>query len=184
MDNPKRRTFCSAECVHQHRLRSDGSYLRRWVEKRDRGVCRACGLDTSRLERALIWLLGDVPSWKRLQLDRIREAFFDRYDQDQLESFDHDYEIFKRHRLAAQEVWVGRRARWLQIAITKYPWAFGHSMTGALKLRHLWEADHIVAVSEGGGECSLENMQTLCCPCHKRATKELRGRLASTNKKT
>ena len=29
-----------------------------------------------------------------------------------------------------------------------------------------WQADHIVAVAEGGGSCGLENLRTLCVPCH------------------
>lgn len=31
---------------------------------------------------------------------------------------------------------------------------------------HFWEMDHIVPVSEGGGLCGLENLRTLCLPCH------------------
>jgi 5-methylcytosine-specific restriction endonuclease McrA len=42
-----------------------------------------------------------------------------------------------------------------------------------------WDADHIKPVSEGGGECSLENMRTLCVPCHQVATRELAKRTAS-----
>jgi 5-methylcytosine-specific restriction endonuclease McrA len=42
--------------------------------------------------------------------------------------------------------------------------------------RSLWDADHIVAVSEGGGECDLANLRTLCLKCHQRATAELRAR--------
>ena len=42
--------------------------------------------------------------------------------------------------------------------------------------RHLWDADHIVPVVEGGGECDLANMRTLCLKCHKLATAELRRR--------
>lgn len=30
----------------------------------------------------------------------------------------------------------------------------------------LWQADHVVAVAEGGGECSLLNLRTLCTRCH------------------
>ena len=33
--------------------------------------------------------------------------------------------------------------------------------------RSLWDADHIVPVSEGGGECDLSNMRTLCLKCHR-----------------
>ena len=33
-----------------------------------------------------------------------------------------------------------------------------------------WEADHVTAVAEGGGESDLSNFQTLCIPCHVRKT--------------
>jgi len=45
--------------------------------------------------------------------------------------------------------------------------------------RSLWDADHIVPVSEGGGECDLSNIRTLCLNCHRKATAELRLRRAS-----
>lgn len=48
-----RRTFCSAECVHEWRIRSSASYARRQVEKRDCGVCAACGFDAGRLRRII-----------------------------------------------------------------------------------------------------------------------------------
>jgi 5-methylcytosine-specific restriction endonuclease McrA len=38
-----------------------------------------------------------------------------------------------------------------------------------------WEADHITAVVEGGDSC-LENMRTLCIPCHREVTRGLRAR--------
>lgn len=46
-----------------------------------------------------------------------------------------------------------------------------------LARRTLWDADHIVPVVEGGGECDLENIRTLCLACHRRQTAELRRRL-------
>jgi 5-methylcytosine-specific restriction endonuclease McrA len=42
----------------------------------------------------------------------------------------------------------------------------------------LWDADHIVPVVEGGGECDLSNLRTLCLKCHREATQALRLRLA------
>ncbi|ERM99888.1 DNA annealing helicase and endonuclease ZRANB3 isoform X1 [Amborella trichopoda] len=33
-----------------------------------------------------------------------------------------------------------------------------------------WHADHIVPVYKGGGECTLENMRTLCVACHSEVT--------------
>lgn len=36
----------------------------------------------------------------------------------------------------------------------------------------LWDGDHIVSVKEGGGQCGLDNLRTLCIKCHKQVTKE------------
>lgn len=35
-----------------------------------------------------------------------------------------------------------------------------------------WQADHVIPVHLGGGECSVENMRTLCSVCHAKVTKE------------
>ncbi len=43
--------------------------------------------------------------------------------------------------------------------------------------RSLWDADHVIPVVEGGGECDLDNIRTLCLICHRRVTQELRIRL-------
>ena len=43
--------------------------------------------------------------------------------------------------------------------------------------RSLWDADHIVPVAEGGGQCDLDNLRTLCVACHREATAKLRARL-------
>lgn len=45
--------------------------------------------------------------------------------------------------------------------------------------KSLWDADHIVPVAEGGGQCDLSNMRTLCLRCHAEATAALRGRLSA-----
>jgi 5-methylcytosine-specific restriction endonuclease McrA len=42
---------------------------------------------------------------------------------------------------------------------------------------NFWQADHIVAVAEGGGGCELENLRTLCVPCHAGETEKLLHRL-------
>ena len=42
--------------------------------------------------------------------------------------------------------------------------------------KSLWDADHIVPVVEGGGECDLRNIRTLCLKCHRAVTMELRKR--------
>lgn len=45
-----------------------------------------------------------------------------------------------------------------------------------------WEADHVLPVVEGGGQCGLENYRTLCLICHKRETKLLAARRAAARK--
>lgn len=46
----------------------------------------------------------------------------------------------------------------------------------------LWEADHIAPLSEGG-EDTIENMRTLCQPCHREVTADLKSRIARRPKK-
>lgn len=121
LEVPKgRRTFCSDWCVHEWRMRTDASYLRELVFRRDRGVCARCGLDC-------------VREWGRI-----------------------------------------RRLRWARRCRVLAEWG--------VKARHrrsLWDADHIVPVVEGGGECDLANLRTLCLKCHSAVTAELRERRQS-----
>lgn len=46
----------------------------------------------------------------------------------------------------------------------------------------LWDADHIVPVVEGGGECELSNLRTLCLWCHKAETAALAKRRAAARR--
>ena len=115
---PKGRfTFCSPQCVHHWKLRTDPGYLRQQVLLRDGGVCAQCGLDTEALRKD-----------KR------------KLDYNARRQFEKDW---------------GLR-------------------------RHLWDADHIVPVAEGGCECDLANMRTLCLQCHRQATATLLKRLRAT----
>jgi 5-methylcytosine-specific restriction endonuclease McrA len=43
--------------------------------------------------------------------------------------------------------------------------------------KSLWDADHILPVTEGGGECDLDNIRTLCLRCHRSVTLQLRERI-------
>jgi hypothetical protein len=51
----------------------------------------------------------------------------------------------------------------------------GRSILPALGIpahrKTIWDADHIVPVEHGGGECDLANYQTLCWWCHAEKTK-------------
>lgn len=45
-----------------------------------------------------------------------------------------------------------------------------------------WDADHIIPVVEGGGQCGLDGYRTLCCGCHKAETAKLAKRRAMRRK--
>jgi 5-methylcytosine-specific restriction endonuclease McrA len=63
-------------------------------------------------------------------------------------------------------------------------WGVGGGSGGAsgrVVRKTLWDADHIVPVVEGGGECDLANIRTLCLKCHRAATADLRRRRQSAN---
>jgi 5-methylcytosine-specific restriction endonuclease McrA len=52
-----------------------------------------------------------------------------------------------------------------------------YGMRSITSRRSLWDADHILPVAEGGGQCDLDNLRTLCLPCHREVTAALRLRL-------
>ncbi len=53
-----------------------------------------------------------------------------------------------------------------------------YGMKSITARRSLWDADHIRPVAEGGGQCDLDNLRTLCLLCHREATAHLRQRLS------
>ena len=132
-----RRSFCSEQCVHEHKLRSDPGYLREQVFARDHGICAACGVDCDKIDRVFRGLLRKA-GLKVAQFPKLVELHPDRYGA---------LDIFRQ----------------------EFPWFRPHLSA--------WAADHIIPVVEGGGECGLENIRTLCLGCHAIMTRELRERL-------
>jgi 5-methylcytosine-specific restriction enzyme A len=65
--SPPRRTFCRQKCVDEFLAATDWNVIRRNVEKRDRGVCAACGCDTAKLNRVLAHAFG----WKRAAFEKL-----------------------------------------------------------------------------------------------------------------
>lgn len=44
------------------------------------------------------------------------------------------------------------------------------------------QADHIVPIADGGDEFDLDNVRTLCVPCHKKVTATWRTEVAARNR--
>jgi 5-methylcytosine-specific restriction endonuclease McrA len=63
-----------------------------------------------------------------------------------------------------------RRHRW------DAAWLAAHGIPFSRRRKDLWDADHILPVTEGGDN-RLENLRTLCVACHQNQTALLRERL-------
>lgn len=164
-----RRTFCSDGCVRDFQLETGSSnWVRLHVAVRDHGVCAACGLDTNRLDR-IASLLG---RWIAARLDEDgKQALLGRLV---------DAGMGWIHRTASGP--EGRLVSFTAPRILARWWIlirFGWSARQASKNQTLWEADHIVPLVEGGGFL-LDNLQTLCVPCHTGDTARLAARRAAS----
>ena len=128
-----------------------------WVQ-RQRGVCRWCGATVPE-GRFTFCGASCVHEWKlRTDPSYLREQVFAR-DRGVCAQCGVDTEALRKNKRK-----LDYRAR----RQFEKDWGLR---------RHLWDADHIVPVAEGGGECGLSNMRTLCLKCHRAATAALRKRL-------
>lgn len=127
-----------------------------------RGLCRWCALEVPR-GRYTFCSAYCVHEWKlRTQPGYLREQVFLR-DQGICADCGADTAAALRQL---------RRSRGANRAALLTHWRPGRRRRASL-----WDADHIVPVIEGGGECDLENIRTLCLRCHRAATAALRERM-------
>lgn len=140
-----------------------------WIDRRSiprgpngRGLCRWCSLE---VPRGRFTFCSDycVHEWKlRSQPAYLREQVFLR---------DHGVcAICGVDTMAAARALAGSRGP-NRVALLRH-WGLK-----SRSRKSLWDADHLVPVAEGGGECDLENIRSLCLRCHRVATQLLRKRL-------
>lgn len=138
-----RRTICSDACQKEINIQTSSSYARYCVGLRDSGVCALCGLDTEKLKRVAEKLaLRDYHIKHGTQNSRYYNT------------------VGITVKALKDTTVVG-----LQKMVERYPIIKRYP-------KHLWEADHIVPVCQGG-TLTLTNLRTLCINCHKEETKRL-----------
>lgn len=118
-----------------------------WVA-RERGLCRWCGTAVGK-GRFTFCSAACVHEWKlRTDPAYLREQVFAR-DHGVCALCGADTEALRKDKRKLD--WAARRQ-------FEKDWGLR---------RHLWDADHILPVAQGGGECDLSNMRTLCLLCHR-----------------
>ena len=160
----KRTTF-DPDCYRRWCERHDPATQRRLVYARDHGVCALCGTDTEARKREA----SETAELWRWLARRHAEGLFGR---DELP-------LLPWHKPGEPRAWSECwhwACRWVNEDIER---TFGK---GVLRCTHTWEADHIVPVVEGGGECDLSNLRTLCLACHRQETARLAARRAAARR--
>ena len=129
-----------------------------WVQERRRGLCRWCGVAVPTRRFTFCsdpcvheWKLRTDPGYLRAQVFARDDGVCAQCGIDTEALRKDKRKLDYRARRQFEKDWGSRR--------------------------NLWDADHIVPVAEGGGECDLSNMRTLCLLCHRAATANLRARL-------
>jgi len=146
-DVPKgRSSWCSNKCYDAF----EPKRVRWFCQQRDKYVCHHCGVDSekmrARYEHANRWTAPN-------QYRYLENGIFQREKYDAALKIAHRHE--RRWRAAAKKRMAAMRA-------DGWP---SHAC------RDWWEMDHVTPYSEGGLTV-LENVRTLCIPCHKKRTKK------------
>ena len=155
-----------------------------WVDQRShpkgpngRGLCRQCGEEVPKGSRTFC-SHECVNTWK-LKTDpgHVRVMVFAR-DQGVCALCGLDTVQWARERRVEWTALQRRAADLTYYEASAAREAFRREHPHYFSRQTYWDADHIVPVVEGGGECDLDNYRTLCIPCHKRVTAELAARRA------
>jgi hypothetical protein len=149
------------------------------VEERDKGICAICGVDTAKRAR-------EASEYKHVISWLARREATDLFDAGKLQIFSGFTESQKRY--SAARVLDNERVHNYDIDLWSEHWISEEMKRRFGETRahdgHTWEADHIIPVIEGGGECGLDNYRPLCLQCHRKETAALAKRRAEKRKQS
>ena len=139
-----------------------GGWIRRTPQRgpNGRGICRWCGVEVPKGRRTFCgdscvheWRLRTDPGYLREQVRTRDRGICAICGLDAIKFY-----------LRFQRLPAGKKME-LRRRLDMHPGR-----------RSFWDADHIQPVAEGGGECDLSNIRTLCLWCHQNETAKLRER--------
>lgn len=143
--------FCAGSCREDFFVKKSSASLRHVVRSVDDGICNSCHIDCEKLRLELLSVsLAPTSS-----------------------------EVAETSSACTQSCILDQRRR---VVEQRHPllMQFPHLVERLIRQPlpgNLWHADHIIPVSHGGGECTLDNIQTLCVGCHQLKTQEDMKRL-------
>ena len=160
------------------------------VRERDRGVCAICGFNTMILHElsesvlrksrtgAQRWEIQRIHLYDELAKRMLLQAADSPTGREKLINIAYGYvQKSKEHSWRAaiihaehprHQIRVVTAAKvWLRMA-ERYGWSPHRLKSGS----EPWDADHVIPLSEGG-DFGLDNIRTLCLPCHKHETSKL-----------
>ncbi|XP_043429218.1 DNA annealing helicase and endonuclease ZRANB3 isoform X2 [Prionailurus bengalensis] len=166
-------------CIAQADLAVKPSISKGYLQAVDNAgnpLCLRCQQPTCQTKQE-----GKVNAWEsRFCSLKCQEEFWIRSNNNYLRAkvFEIEHGVCQLCNLNAQELFLrlrdapkSQRKTLLDITwISKLPLEQLNEMIRNPGEGHFWQVDHIKPVSGGGGQCSLDNLQTLCTVCHKERT--------------
>jgi 5-methylcytosine-specific restriction endonuclease McrA len=162
------------KCVDRYMSKTDTKTIRRLLLHRDKGICAVCGIDCEKVfkeEKATYYQASKLLHWlEHAEEDRLRRHFgIPITFRDAIKRMMWPDTHNRKGWLLLDKHNKARRVEIFRLAgIEDRRWRFDR-YSG-------WDADHIIPVCEGGGECEFENYRTLCHSCHYDVTAELARR--------
>lgn len=141
------------------------------------GACRWCNTPVSGRRRT--WCGDDCVRAYMDQFPGSMRAAVEKRDNEVCAQCGRDCRVLMERIRKRTDPFYGSSDRGAKVRALKWHRLLGRlGVSRGFRVRHLWEADHIRPLVEGGGN-ELANMRTLCRPCHKAETRALAGRRAA-----